>query len=214
MTNTTPPSAKCGCSEELRITCKKHMEEMYDLPAIGHKNEFPTPSASDALQHSDTAEAGKQCCFHCKQPLPKIPEDNGDWVCENHPDQPAHECTIDGCNGAGMPPIMATSQPSASDALQKAREHMKKECNCQGINDPACHTCLKILEDFPSIYAELERVTAERDAALKGYRGMREGIQDKRKELWSFYHECQDWTMQKVAVKPFDDLLTSFPEIK
>jgi len=36
--------------------------------------------------------------------LKAIPKDEGDWVCENHPEERAHECTVKDCDGAGMPP--------------------------------------------------------------------------------------------------------------
>jgi len=54
--------------------------------------------------------------------LPKIPEDNGDWVCEDHPDQPAHECKVKGCRGAGMPP------PAPGEAtMEKVREFVERK---------------------------------------------------------------------------------------
>lgn len=41
---------------------------------------------------------------------------------------------------------------------------------------------------------------------------MKDAIIAKRKELWSFYHECQQWELQKAVTKPLDDLLSSLSQ--
>lgn len=74
-----------------------------------------------------------------------------------------------------------------------------------------CPRCRKMGEAFPSIHAELERVTAERDELLKGYMGMREAI----REGLLFLEPLE----RKVGVKTtggekMREVLTSFPEIK
>ena len=53
---------------------------------------------------------------------------------------------------------------------------------------------------------ERRRLEHERDVALKGYRGMREGL----KFISRFFDNGKQTTEAKVA----EDLLTSFPEIK
>lgn len=75
-----------------------------------------------------------------------------------------------------------------------------------------CPRCRKMGEAFPSIHAELERVTAERDAALKGYRGMREVIGEI-----DHSHRCDirtDGTGCNCHMIRVKAVLTSFPEIK
>jgi len=166
--------------------------------------------------------------------------------------------------------------PSATDALQKARELMEKynqatfgewtpvvpepegtqckdfvarfpydrhqkekyhvlirssRCQDHAIGDFSTnHTCVELLQQednarfvcelhnaFPSIHAELEKVTVERDVALKGYREMREALK--------FYKKLDDEMLRfnrgLLAKKDMEDIdgvahkaLTSFPEIK
>lgn len=126
-----------------------------------------------------------------------------------------------------------TPTPSASDALQKARELrvMEKQWldsgfHPQGDDRLAQKQRTKEYYDwyienlhhaFPSIHAELEKVTVERDVALKGYREMREALK--------FYKKLDDEMLRfnrgLLAKKDMEDIdgvahkaLTSFPEIK
>ena len=88
-----------------------------------------------------------------------------------------------------------------ADALQKARElaELRKkaaeESNAIGRHGKAAMEWKReSYVHFPSIHAELEKVTAERDVALKGYRAMRESI--------------------SLCSGSCHSILTSFPEIK
>lgn len=102
---------------------------------------------------------------------------------------------------------MGTNTPPPS-ALQKARELAEKRPEPSKATEPfyTLEFFNSVWEHFPSIHAELERVTAERDAALKGYSGIRAGL----KLISRFFDNEKQTTEAKMA----EDLLTSFPEIK
>lgn len=112
-----------------------------------------------------------------------------------------------------------TPTPSASDALQKARELAEKRPEPSKATEPfyTLEFFNSVWEHFPSIHAELEKVTVERDVALKGYREMREALK--------FYKKLDDEMLRfnrgLLAKKDMEDIdgvahkaLTSFPEIK
>lgn len=120
------------------------------------------------------------------------------------------------------------------DRHQKEKYHVlirSSRCQDHAIGDFSTnHTCVELLQQednarfvcelhnaFPSIHAELEKVTVERDVALKGYREMREALK--------FYKKLDDEMLRfnrgLLAKKDMEDIdgvahkaLTSFPEIK
>lgn len=143
--------------------------------------------------------------------------------------------------------MITPTPPSATDALQKARElaELRKkaaeESNAIGRHGKAAMEWKReSYVHFPSIHAELEKVTqhreellamvksigkgalvhseankvltTERDVALKGYRGMREVIGEI-----DHSHRCDirtDGTGCNCHMIRVKAVLTSFPEIK
>mgnify|MGYP001020530639 CR=1 FL=1 len=75
-----------------------------------------------------------------------------------------------------------------------------------------CDFLIEIRNAFPSIHAELEKVTAERDELLKGYREMRLAIIRTKQDV-SAMRDCRVYEKDEI-ISYLHDLLTSFPEIK
>ena len=156
---------------------------------------------------------------------------------------------------------MTTHTPSPTDALQKAREiaELEKKQSKDWFTDDdsdidspdgliaTCHDSddhapfiVALRNAFPSIHAELEKVTqhreellamvksigkgalvhseankvltAERDELLKGYREMRLAIIRTKQDV-SAMRDCRVYEKDEI-ISYLHDLLTSFPEIK
>lgn len=144
----------------------------------------PTPPPpTDALQKHDT-------CPRCRRGTLFYDSKTPSLICDN-----------------------CTGHPERYSALQKARELMQDLEDIGNMEGTRANVktlaAFSVWQDslsraFPSIHAELEKVTAERDELLKGYRAMRNWI---IMEPCGCENECDRCRLSK-------NLLNSFPEIK
>lgn len=154
----------------------------------------PTPpSASDALQKARELGTKRLCAtkgewFACDDRLEPV-SDRGSEILYSHGQTGFESAIADG--------DIVEYSTIANEETDEIIEEVKKD-DAEYI--VALHNA------FPFIHAELEKVTAERDVALKGYRGLREGL----KLISRFFDNEKQTTEAKMA----EDLLISFPEIK